>query len=208
MSAGMRKSWLAGLLSASLVSLTGCYGTYNELVDPCYPERWNCQARSAVQSRVAMQAKNGLDMEQTLFTYHFEPGSDKITPSGQNILARIATRRPSSFKEVFIQNSFDAMPSTDFDANRAEEFQQKMRDLNERRKRNVIAYLNMRKPQDGDTTPWQVAVSFPSRVGMYSREAFTAVDLMHNTPAGDFRPDGQGGAEIIYSQLQNSSGNQ
>jgi hypothetical protein len=204
MSAGTRKRWLAGLLSASLVSLTGCYGTYNELVDPCYPERWNCEARQAVQSRIAMQSKNGLDIEQTLFNYHFEANSDKISPNGQNLLTRLATRRPQPFREVFVQNSFDALANVkEFDPAQAAANAQAIRDLNERRRAAVLAFLNSRSPQAGE---WQVAISFPSRVGMYSLEAFTAVDLMHGTPAGDFRPDGQGGATIVYAQTGGAGG--
>jgi len=202
MKRGTRKTWLAGLLSASLVSLTGCYGTYNDLVDPCYPERYNCQARAEVQSRIAMQSKNGLDIEQTLYNYHFKPNSADIAPSGQNLLTRVATRRPSAFKEVFVQNSFDAVTDANFDPATAGATADKIRELNKNRRDAVLAFLNSRSPAMADNTPWKVEISFPSRVGMYSREAAIAVDLMHTSPAGDFRPDGAGGATVVYAQAQ------
>jgi len=152
-----------------------------------------------------MQAKNGLDLEQTLFNYHFETGTDRITPAGQNLLTRLATRRPAALRDVFVQNSFDALASAkDFDPTKAEAQAKMVQDLNEKRRLVVLAFLDHRGLKT-DVGQWQGAVSFPSRIGMYSREAYIAVDLMHNTPAGDFRPDGAGGASIVYSAAQTGS---
>ncbi|HMF16493.1 MAG TPA: hypothetical protein VKE98_04765, partial [Gemmataceae bacterium] len=59
------------LSGACLVSLIGCYH-YRELVDPCWPERYNSVARHGVRDMFYAQADKGHLLEQTVWNWHFE----------------------------------------------------------------------------------------------------------------------------------------
>lgn len=69
---GFIKKTMKGLaLSAGLCSLGGCV-LYRQLVDPCYPERYNYQARLAVRDTFNVQANRGHMLDQTIWGHHFE----------------------------------------------------------------------------------------------------------------------------------------
>src|SRR6516165_440055 len=77
--------------------LTGTFGctwwgieSYSDLVDPCYPARYDYAARQEVISAVAPQMSNGHVLDQTIWNSHFEPGTDKITSGG---LAKLTQAR-------------------------------------------------------------------------------------------------------------------
>lgn len=69
---GLIKRTAAGLaLSAGLCSLSGCV-LYRQVVDPCYPERYNYQARMSVRDTFNAQAQRGHLLDQTIWSHHFE----------------------------------------------------------------------------------------------------------------------------------------
>ena len=90
----LSKAGLGGAALA-LMSVTGCYGTFHEVVDPCYPERYNCKAREEVRAYRDMQESNGTAIEQTLYYHYFEPGQAKLNDGGIAFLERVTHRRPS-----------------------------------------------------------------------------------------------------------------
>ena len=57
---------------------SGCCPTAN-LVDPCYPERYNYHGPAGGQAALAPQVQNGHVLDQTIWNYYFEPGTDKLT---------------------------------------------------------------------------------------------------------------------------------
>lgn len=160
----------------SLVAVTGCVGSYSDLVDPCYPQRYNCQARQAALEPLQTQAANGLAYEQTLYNYHFKAESDELLPNGQQLLARLAARRPAPDTSIYVQTAND-VPFTPQDP---EGYARKRKDLNERRVAAVKQFLKMLKPEVAFT----VDVAEPSKVGIDSREGATAVRDLHNSATG------------------------
>src|SRR5271165_4337244 len=74
---------------------TGTGQTYRDIVDPCYPERYNDMARKEVNADFSAQVLNGEVLDQTVWIYYFDPGTDKLTEGGLDQLAYIARRRPA-----------------------------------------------------------------------------------------------------------------
>src|SRR5438876_1161430 len=89
----IKKGVTAACLTGGLAVAGGC-DTYRNLVDPCYPERYEYAARQEVQAAFAPQVYNGHVLDQTVWNYHFEPGEAKLTKGGQEHLVYLARRRP------------------------------------------------------------------------------------------------------------------
>jgi hypothetical protein len=64
---------------------------YLHFVDPCYPERYQHAARQAVVYPFAQQVHNGHVLNQTIWNWYFEAGSDKLNQAGRT---RSCTSRP------------------------------------------------------------------------------------------------------------------
>src|SRR6516225_8236195 len=87
-----------------LLGMTGCFGYY-DLVDPCYPERYNSMARHEVNQAFAPQMQNGHILDQTIWNFKFEEGTDKLTPGGMDHLAYLARRRPCPDPTIYLQTA-------------------------------------------------------------------------------------------------------
>ena len=98
-----KTAWAGALLG--MLSVTGCYGTFHEVVDPCYPERYNCKAREEVNDLRNVQVQNGLMYEQTMFVQHFNPASETLHPGGVAHLQRLANRRPAPESVIYLQTA-------------------------------------------------------------------------------------------------------
>jgi hypothetical protein len=80
---------------------------WRKFVDPCYPERYEHAARQAVIYPFAQQVHNGHVLNQTIWNYYFEAGTDKLTPAGREKLDSIARTRPAPDPKLFIQAAVD-----------------------------------------------------------------------------------------------------
>ncbi len=96
-----------GLCSIGCRSGTSLGDSYRNAVDPCYPERYNHAARQATLAPFAQQVHNGHVLNQTVFTYFFETGTDKLTPAGTEKLDSIARTRPAPDPRIYIQAAMD-----------------------------------------------------------------------------------------------------
>ncbi|MBN9523848.1 hypothetical protein J0H58_35950 [bacterium] len=122
MTRSMRRA--AAAVVAGGLAATGCHGTgtatahgpnaqpegwtrYYNAVDPCWPERYNAVARAETLAPFATQVNNGRVLEQTIWNWHFESGSDVITPAGQAKLDAIAQVRPQPDGRVYMQVARD-----------------------------------------------------------------------------------------------------
>src|SRR5689334_25134200 len=74
---------LAGVALSGGLSSAGCYH-YQKCVDPCWPERYDYKARQEVISAFAPQVQNGHILDQTLYNYQFDAGTDHLTDSGRD----------------------------------------------------------------------------------------------------------------------------
>lgn len=104
---GFIKKQAAGMcLIGGLAALAGC-SCYRDIVDPCYPARYEAESRNLVISALAPQVNNGHVLDQTIWNYQFEAGSDKLTPGGIQTLAYLARRRPAPDPVVYVQTAQD-----------------------------------------------------------------------------------------------------
>ena len=85
----------------ALALVNGCY--YRDIVDPCYPQRYEYAARMEVNQAFAPQVRNGHVLDQTLWNYEFEPGTARLTPGGMEHLAYLARRRPTPDTTPYLQ---------------------------------------------------------------------------------------------------------
>lgn len=76
-------------------------------IDPCYPERYNHAARQAVVYPFAQQVHNGHVLNQTIWTYYFEAGTEKLTPAGMEKLDSLARVRPAPDPKLYLQAAMD-----------------------------------------------------------------------------------------------------
>jgi hypothetical protein len=172
-----RAGWAMTLLS--LVSATGCYGTFHEVVDPCYPERYNCKAREEINDLRAAQVQQGLIYEQTLFVHHFNPASETLHPGGIALLQRLANRRPEPEAVIYLQT---AQNNYDLDYKKPEEYASKRKELDDKRKLEIEKFLKMERPDVNFT----VVVSNPAKVGISGAEGRAAVTNVRSTARGYF----------------------
>jgi len=173
-------------LGSGLLALAGC-GTYRDLVDPCYPERYAFQARQSVQSTLAAQVNNGHVLDQTVWNHYFEAGTDKLTPGGQTHLAYLARRRPQPDTKIYLQTAQDVA----YDAEKVEKFVNDRAELDSKRTQAVQKYLNAQTA--GRPVTFEVAVHDPSGVGLPAVGVNQAVLKHYGNYQGMMSPSGSSG---------------
>jgi hypothetical protein len=110
--------WTRTAAAGSLLAVLGAIGCahgnrpgfqerYDDWVDPCWPERYSAVARAEVLDPFAAQATNGAVLDATLWNYHFEPASKKLTPAGMEKLDYLVRRRPGPELHLFVQTARD-----------------------------------------------------------------------------------------------------
>src|SRR3954452_2960134 len=115
----------------------GCY-EYRDLVDPCYPERYEYVSRNELHEVMAPQVQNGHVLDQTVWNYHFEAGSDKLTAGGLDHLAYLARRRPHPDCMVYLQTAQDVV----YDPAAPEKLPEVRQELDAKRIAAVQRFLN------------------------------------------------------------------
>lgn len=80
---------------------------YRDHVDPCWPERYSSVARQEVVAPFATQVNNGHVLNQTVYNWHFEPGTDKLNEAGVDKLNALARTRPGLDTRLYIQTARD-----------------------------------------------------------------------------------------------------
>ena len=111
---------------------------WRNAVDPCYPERYQHAARQAVIAPFAQQVHNGHVLNQTIWNYYFEAGSDKLTPAGMEKLDSLARVRPAPDPKLYIQASMD-VGLTDANADKITDLRA---DLDAKRAQAIQKYLS------------------------------------------------------------------
>ncbi|VTR91720.1 unnamed protein product [Gemmata massiliana] len=143
----MRAAAAVAILTSGMGSV-GCVGAgasgrptledrARNVYDPCYPERYNHAARQAVLAPFAQQVHNGQVLNQTIFTYYFETGSDKLTSAGVEKLDSISRTRPAPDPKLYLQTAMD-VPVTDATAGKITELRA---DLDAKRAAAIQKYL-------------------------------------------------------------------
>ncbi|HVS35383.1 MAG TPA: hypothetical protein VMS17_07345 [Gemmataceae bacterium] len=166
----------------------GCV-TYHDLVDPCYPARYEAEAEHEVSASYAPQVGNGHVLDQTVWNYDFEVGSDKLTGGGMEHLGYIARRRPTPDPVVYLQTAHDELT---YDPTKPEEMSAKRQDLDARRVMAVQKFLNALT--DGRRGEFQVQVHDPSPVGVWDAWGALEVNSLMSRVRGGLSTGGGGSA--------------
>lgn len=154
------------LVSPSL--LTGCY-RYIDLVDVCYPERYNAMARQEVIAAFAPQVNNGHILDQTVWNYHFEAGTEELNPAGIEHLDYIVRRRPQPDSRIFLQTARDLK----YDPAAPESYINKRQELDAKRVTSIQRYLTAQLA--GRPMNFEVLVHDPQPTGFSAQEAVLAI---------------------------------
>jgi hypothetical protein len=157
--------------------LTGCY-RYIDLVDVCYPERYSAMARQEVIAAFAPQVNNGHILDQTMWNYHFETGSDELNPAGLEHLDYIVRRRPQPDPRIFLQTARDLK----YNPAAPEEYVNKRQELDAKRVTTIQRYLTAQLA--GRPMTFEVLVHDPQPTGFSAQEAVLAVSRQRTGAQG------------------------
>jgi hypothetical protein len=159
----------------------------DKCVDPCYPMRYGYMARQSVNAAMAPQVQNGHVLDQTIWNYYFEPGTDKLTTGGLARLAYIARRRPSPDTVLYLQTAQDLV----FDQNAPEQLAEKRQILDGKRVAAVQAYLAAQTA--GRPVPFQIVIHDPAEPSMASAAANNIISQnYYRFMGGNFMMGGMG----------------
>jgi len=100
-----------GALGCHSTGGKSCGDRFNDWRDPCWPERYNSVARQEVVAPFATQVNNGHVLNQTVYNWHFEPGTAKLNDAGIQKLDSLARTRPGLDPRVYLQTARD-LPAT------------------------------------------------------------------------------------------------
>jgi hypothetical protein len=205
-------------LTGGLASIGGCAG-YRDVVDPCWPERYNAMASAEVRESFAPQVNNGHVLDQTIWNYHFEKdrdgnGTAVLTAGGMEHLAYVARRRPHPDPILYLQTAYDlpydpaivassfwgaafrTLSSPPLAATRAR--------LDRERIESIKAYLA--EVTAGRDVMFQVAVHDPAEVGMSAVPVPAMIRDMYSGYRGNLVGGGQGGVGAVLPGLTPAPG--
>jgi hypothetical protein len=173
----IKKQAVGMFLIGGLASLAGC-SCYRDIVDPCYPARYEAESRNLTINGMAPQVNNGHVLEQTIWNYNFEAGTDKLTQGGVQALAFLARRRPSPDPVVYVQTAQD-IP---LDASTVDKFADERSKLDSRRVEAVRKALAAMTAGRG--VSFEILVHDPHEVGMSSNAMARQVQQRDNGMQG------------------------
>jgi hypothetical protein len=137
----------------------------DKCVDPCYPMRYGYMAQQSVNAAMAPQVQNGHVLDQTIWNYYFEPGTDKLTAGGLERLAYIARRRPCPDTVLYLQTAQDVV----FNQNAPEKMAEERQILDGKRIAAVQAYLTAQTA--GRPLSFQIVIHDPAEPALASAAA-------------------------------------
>src|SRR5262245_22260870 len=128
----MRAKWSRALAASCLaggLASGGCCEDRN-CVDPCWPERYNCEARHGLPAAFSPQVANGHILDQTIWNWQFDAGSDRLNGAGMLQLDYLIRRRPTPDTRIFLATARDS--ELVFDPATPDRFVEARRDLDAR----------------------------------------------------------------------------
>jgi hypothetical protein len=166
----IKKTMTLLCMGGSAAIVIGCCDfKLSETYDHCWPDRYNYQADRATLETFGAQVSNGHVLDQTVWWYHFEPGTAILTKAGLDHLAYIARRRPEPDPHVYLQTAQDVV----YDAAAPEKFVGERSRLDEDRRQAILRYLSA--DTAGRPMPFEVAVHDPSAVGISAPPMATTI---------------------------------
>lgn len=210
---GFIKTTAAGLLGAAgLVSVSGCY-SYREVVDPCWPERYNAVARHTIRDTMNAQAGNGHLLDQAVWNWQFDMDpvtkapTDRLNPAGIKRLEYLARRRPSPDCTIILETAHDipvdaknpvdaqAPARNDLDARRSAAIQRFMNDYNTGRVPAVAFHVEVMDVADPSvhSLPLAGSLRLNNVTGAYPRLVNSYTGVLPDTSAFGISSTSSGG---------------
>ncbi len=148
-------------------------------------------ARREVNADFAPQVLNGEVLDQTVWAYFFDPGTDTLTEGGLDQLAYIARRRPTPDVHVFLQTAtVDEVGG--YDPEKVDKLIEARDALNAKRVAAIEKFLSLQTAGRG--IPFQVAIHDPAEVGLSAIAVNSATQQMLT---GRFRGGLQSGGASV-----------
>jgi hypothetical protein len=163
----------AMMVACSVAAAAGAGCLPYNCVDPCYPMRYNFMARQEVNAAMAPQVQNGHVLDQTVWNYYFEPGTDKLTTGGLERLAYLARRRPCPDTVLYLQTAQDVV----YDQAVPEKMVEVRQTLDGKRIAAVQAYLTAQTA--GRPTQFQIFIHDPAEPSLASTPVNSMVSQMY-----------------------------
>jgi hypothetical protein len=154
--------------AAALLGSVGCAG-YRDLVDPCWPERYNLEARQVVNQTFDTQAHNGHTLDQTFWNYDFERDAkgqptDQLNALGMDKIAYIVRRRPTPDGKIYLQTARDFYVAQDD----IESLPARRQDLDGKRIQAIQRVLTAQMAGRNCAVTWDICVHDATEVGQPS----------------------------------------
>ena len=154
--------------AAALLGTVGCAG-YRDLVDPCWPERYNLEARQVTNQTFDTQAHNGHTLDQTFWNYDFERDAkgqptDRLNALGMEKVRYIVRRRPIPDGKVFLQTASDFFVTQE----EVETLPARRQELDARRIQAIQRVLGAQMVGRNCAVNWDVCVHDATEIGQPS----------------------------------------
>jgi hypothetical protein len=166
---GFIKATVAGLcLGTGITALGGC-SQYRQAVDPCWPDRYNAEARLSVRETFGAEVHNGHVLDQTVWNYHFEVDpktggpTDKLNAAGREHLNYLTRRPPMADPNLFLQTAQDIPGARTLSPDK---LAQARSDLDSRRIAAIQRYLASVMSGRGQMIAFDVAIHDRAEVGI------------------------------------------
>jgi hypothetical protein len=148
---------------------------YKDCVDPCYPQRYEYMARKEVYAAFGAQVAHGHMLDQTVWNYHFDAGTDRLNAMGLDHLASLARRLPQPDTLLFLQTAQDVT----YDPAAPDKMSDARADLNAKRIAAVQRFLLAQTAGHG--LDFQVVPIDPSEVGLPAVPVQAAITQLWTT---------------------------
>ncbi|MSU78548.1 MAG: hypothetical protein EXS16_10695 [Gemmataceae bacterium] len=154
----IRQTGVVVAFGSLLFASVGCYH-YRELVDPCWPERYNSMARQSVRDIHNAQAEKGHVLDQTIWNYHFEVDpktdgpTDRLNAMGIEHLKYLSRKLPVPDPQLYLQHAQDISYASNVAPGKLVDSRNQ---LNTRRSQAVEHFLATQTV--GRSTSYQIAV--------------------------------------------------
>jgi hypothetical protein len=130
-------------------------------------------AHQEVNMAFAPQVQNGHVLDQTIWNYFFEPGTDRLTPLGLDRLAYLARRRPCPDPHLWLQTAQDII----YDPAAPEKMASARQELDDKRKAAVQCFLVQQTA--GRPVAFHIEVHDPAEVGLAAVPVGLTINQMY-----------------------------
>lgn len=184
---GLTSKVLAGAVLVGGALAAGCHHSETDRWhgDPCWPDRYENEARRSQVAAFEPQVLNGHILDQTIWNMQFDYGTDKLTGAGIDKLDQLARRRPAPDTRIFLQTARD-IP---YDAERAGDYATKRTELDTKRVAAIKKYLAT--SLTGRPSTFEIEVHDPAPPGIDGAAPRVIVPSPRTRAMG---AEGQGGA--------------